>query len=54
MRHLTRVLWPRVVRLFQRMLSIAVEVDRSPNCSTNKIADVVFPYLVNIPLRSQR
>ncbi|XP_067391649.1 SUMO-interacting motif-containing protein 1 isoform X2 [Emydura macquarii macquarii] len=44
----------KVVMLFQRMLSIAVEVDRSPNCSTNKIADVVFPYLVNIPLRSQR
>uniref|UniRef100_A0A8C3IDJ5 SUMO interacting motifs containing 1 n=1 Tax=Chrysemys picta bellii TaxID=8478 RepID=A0A8C3IDJ5_CHRPI len=51
---LTLVLWPRVVVLLQRMLSIAVEVDRSPNCSTNKIADVIFPYLVNIPLRSQR
>uniref|UniRef100_A0A8C8RZL9 SUMO interacting motifs containing 1 n=1 Tax=Pelusios castaneus TaxID=367368 RepID=A0A8C8RZL9_9SAUR len=44
----------KVVRLLQRMLAVAVEVDRSPNCSTNKIADVVFPYLVNIPLRSQR
>ncbi|XP_030429892.1 SUMO-interacting motif-containing protein 1 isoform X2 [Gopherus evgoodei] len=44
----------KVVLLLQRMLSIAVEVDRSPNCSTNKIADVIFPYLVNIPLRSQR
>uniref|UniRef100_A0A8C0IZX5 SUMO interacting motifs containing 1 n=1 Tax=Chelonoidis abingdonii TaxID=106734 RepID=A0A8C0IZX5_CHEAB len=51
---LTLVLWPRVVLLLQRMLSIAVEVDRSPNCSTNKIADVIFPYLMNIPLRSQR
>uniref|UniRef100_A0A8C4W2P3 SUMO-interacting motif-containing protein 1 n=1 Tax=Gopherus evgoodei TaxID=1825980 RepID=A0A8C4W2P3_9SAUR len=51
---LTLVLWHRVVLLLQRMLSIAVEVDRSPNCSTNKIADVIFPYLVNIPLRSQR
>ncbi|XP_034634376.1 SUMO-interacting motif-containing protein 1 isoform X1 [Trachemys scripta elegans] len=44
----------KVVVLLQRMLSIAVEVDRSPNCSANKIADVIFPYLVNIPLRSQR
>ncbi|KAH1166530.1 SUMO-interacting motif-containing protein 1 isoform X2 [Mauremys mutica] len=44
----------KVVLLLQRMLSIAVEVDRSPNCSSNKIADVIFPYLVNIPLRSQR
>uniref|UniRef100_A0A8C3TF49 SUMO interacting motifs containing 1 n=1 Tax=Chelydra serpentina TaxID=8475 RepID=A0A8C3TF49_CHESE len=51
---LTLILWPRVVLLLQRMLSIAVEVDRSPNCSTNKIANVIFPYLVNIPLRSQR
>ncbi|XP_074816289.1 SUMO-interacting motif-containing protein 1 isoform X1 [Natator depressus] len=44
----------KVVLLLQRMLSIAVEVDRSPNCSTNKIANVIFLYLVNIPLRSQR
>nr|XP_014424875.1 LOW QUALITY PROTEIN: SUMO-interacting motif-containing protein 1 [Pelodiscus sinensis] len=28
--------------------------DMSPNCSTNKMAEVVFPYVVNIPLRSQR
>ncbi|NWI17089.1 SIMC1 protein, partial [Crypturellus soui] len=38
----------------QRMLSIAVEVDRSPNCSSCKIADVIFPFILNIPLRSQR
>ncbi|KAM9129770.1 SUMO-interacting motif-containing protein 1 [Pangshura tecta] len=44
----------RVVLLLQRMLSIAVEVDGSPNCSTNKIADVIFRHLINIPLRSQR
>uniref|UniRef100_A0A8D0FXP2 SUMO interacting motifs containing 1 n=1 Tax=Strix occidentalis caurina TaxID=311401 RepID=A0A8D0FXP2_STROC len=37
-----------------RMLSIAVEVDRSPNCSSCKIADVIFPFILNIPLRSQR
>ncbi|XP_075756794.1 SUMO-interacting motif-containing protein 1 [Pelodiscus sinensis] len=42
------------VLLLQRMLAVAVEVDMSPNCSTNKMAEVVFPYVVNIPLRSQR
>ncbi|NXK90960.1 SIMC1 protein, partial [Formicarius rufipectus] len=38
----------------QRMLSIAVEVDRSPTCSSRKIADEIFPFILNIPLRSQR
>ncbi|NXX12151.1 SIMC1 protein, partial [Podargus strigoides] len=38
----------------QRMLSMAVEVDKSPNCSSCKIADVLFPFILNIPLRSQR
>ncbi|NXI39620.1 SIMC1 protein, partial [Galbula dea] len=38
----------------QRMLSIAVEVDKSPNCSSCKIANVIFPFILNIPLRSQR
>ncbi|NXY89733.1 SIMC1 protein, partial [Alcedo cyanopectus] len=38
----------------QRMLSIAVEVDKSPNCNSCKIADVLFPFIWNIPLRSQR
>ncbi|NXJ04295.1 SIMC1 protein, partial [Odontophorus gujanensis] len=38
----------------QRMLSFAVEVDRSPNCSSCKIADVIFPFILNIPVRSQR
>ncbi|NWW51667.1 SIMC1 protein, partial [Pedionomus torquatus] len=38
----------------QRMLSISVEVDKSPNCSSCKIADVIFPFILNIPLRSQR
>ncbi|NWW93449.1 SIMC1 protein, partial [Rhynochetos jubatus] len=38
----------------QRMLAIAVEVDKSPNCSSCKIADVIFPFILNIPLRSQR
>ncbi|NXP74253.1 SIMC1 protein, partial [Ramphastos sulfuratus] len=38
----------------QRMLSIAVEVDKSPKCSSCKIADVMFPFILNIPLRSQR
>ncbi|NXF36005.1 SIMC1 protein, partial [Nyctibius bracteatus] len=38
----------------QRMLSIAVEVDKSPNCSSCKIADMIFPFILNIPRRSQR
>ncbi|NWV70671.1 SIMC1 protein, partial [Malurus elegans] len=38
----------------QRMLSIAVEVDRSPTCSSRKIADDIFLFILNIPLRSQR
>ncbi|NXN89475.1 SIMC1 protein, partial [Bombycilla garrulus] len=38
----------------QRMLSMAVEVDRSPTCSSRKIADDIFPFILNIPQRSQR
>ncbi|XP_027498942.1 SUMO-interacting motif-containing protein 1 isoform X3 [Corapipo altera] len=44
----------KVMLLLQRMLSIAVEVDRSPTCSSHKIADEIFPFILNIPLRSQR
>uniref|UniRef100_A0A2H6N3W6 SUMO-interacting motif-containing protein 1 n=3 Tax=Micrurus carvalhoi TaxID=3147026 RepID=A0A2H6N3W6_9SAUR len=36
------------------MLSIAVEVDKSPNCNATKIADVIFASLLNIPKRGQR
>ncbi|XP_062977010.1 SUMO-interacting motif-containing protein 1 isoform X2 [Elgaria multicarinata webbii] len=42
------------VALLQRMLSIAVEVDKSPNCSANKIADMMFSEVLNIPKRCQR
>ncbi|NWU89743.1 SIMC1 protein, partial [Upupa epops] len=38
----------------QRMLSLAVEVDKFPNCSSCKIADVIFPFILSIPLRIQR
>ncbi|NXK63117.1 SIMC1 protein, partial [Sylvietta virens] len=38
----------------QRMLSMAVEVDRSPTCSSRKIADDIFLFILNIPLRRQR
>ncbi|NWI78213.1 SIMC1 protein, partial [Dryoscopus gambensis] len=38
----------------QRMLSMAVEVDGSPTCSSRKIAEYIFPFILNIPLRSQR
>ncbi|XP_056358242.1 SUMO-interacting motif-containing protein 1 isoform X3 [Oenanthe melanoleuca] len=44
----------KAMLLLQRMLSMAVEVDRSPTCSSRKIADDVFPFILNIPLRSQR
>ncbi|POI27265.1 hypothetical protein CIB84_008987 [Bambusicola thoracicus] len=44
----------KAMLLLQRMLSFAVEVDRSPNCSSCKIADLLFPFLLNIPVRSQR
>lgn len=47
-------LWFREVALLQRMLSIAVEVDKSPNCNASKIADMVFSSLLNIPKRGQR
>ncbi|XP_032862016.2 SUMO-interacting motif-containing protein 1 [Tyto alba] len=44
----------KAMLLLQRMLSIAVEVDKSPNCSSCKIANAMFPFILNIPLRSQR
>ncbi|XP_035415576.1 SUMO-interacting motif-containing protein 1 isoform X1 [Cygnus atratus] len=44
----------KAMLLLQRMLSMAVEVDKSPNCSSCKIADVIFPFILNIPVRSQR
>ncbi|KAM9185066.1 SUMO-interacting motif-containing protein 1 isoform 1-T1 [Mergus octosetaceus] len=40
--------------LLQRMLSMAVEVDRAPNCNSCKIANLIFPFILNIPVRSQR
>ncbi|XP_030068047.1 SUMO-interacting motif-containing protein 1 isoform X2 [Microcaecilia unicolor] len=43
-----------MVCLLQRMLSIAVEVDKSPTCSSAKIADTLFPVFLSIPKRSQR
>ncbi|XP_043844047.1 SUMO-interacting motif-containing protein 1 isoform X3 [Dromiciops gliroides] len=38
----------------QRMLSLAVEVDRTPTCSSNKIAEMMFGFVLHIPERSQR
>ncbi|XP_055291411.1 SUMO-interacting motif-containing protein 1 isoform X2 [Moschus berezovskii] len=43
-----------VVCQLQRMLSIAVEVDRTPTCSSNKIAEMMFGFVLDIPERSQR
>uniref|UniRef100_A0A8C3NXE5 SUMO interacting motifs containing 1 n=1 Tax=Cyanoderma ruficeps TaxID=181631 RepID=A0A8C3NXE5_9PASS len=44
----------KTMLLLQRMLSMAVEVDRSPTCSSRKIADDIFLFILHIPLRSQR
>ncbi|XP_074148271.1 SUMO-interacting motif-containing protein 1 [Sminthopsis crassicaudata] len=43
-----------VILHLQRMLSLAVEVDRTPTCSSNKIAEMMFGFVLNIPERSQR
>ncbi|XP_053573055.1 SUMO-interacting motif-containing protein 1 isoform X2 [Bombina bombina] len=44
----------KVTCLLQRMLSIAVEVDQSPTCSSNKIAGFMFTYVLSINSRHQR
>ncbi|KAM4892617.1 SUMO-interacting motif-containing protein 1 isoform 2-T2 [Sylvia borin] len=44
----------KTMLLLQRMLSMAVEVDRSPTCSSRKIADDIFLFILHIPQRSQR
>ncbi|XP_036095639.1 SUMO-interacting motif-containing protein 1 [Molossus molossus] len=51
---LTRNTTQVVVCQLQRMLSIAVEVDRTPTCSSNKIAEMMFGFVLDIPERSQR
>ncbi|XP_042195775.1 SUMO-interacting motif-containing protein 1 isoform X2 [Callorhinchus milii] len=45
---------PRITCLLQRMLTLAVEVDRSPTCSSNKIAEALFQHLLYISKRSHR
>ncbi|XP_052585049.1 SUMO-interacting motif-containing protein 1 isoform X1 [Peromyscus californicus insignis] len=52
--NLTRNTNQLVVCQLQRMLSIAVEVDRTPTCSSNKIAEMMFGFVLDIPERSQR
>ncbi|XP_072447014.1 SUMO-interacting motif-containing protein 1 isoform X1 [Chiloscyllium punctatum] len=44
----------RVICLLQKMLTLAVEVDRSPVCSSNKIAEAMFQHFLYISKRSQR
>ncbi|XP_028909175.1 SUMO-interacting motif-containing protein 1 [Ornithorhynchus anatinus] len=44
----------QVVCCLQRMLSMAVEVDRSPTCSSAKIANKMFDAVLAIPERGQR
>ncbi|XP_045140510.1 SUMO-interacting motif-containing protein 1 isoform X1 [Echinops telfairi] len=43
-----------IVCQLQRMLSISVEVDRTPTCSSNKIAEMMFGRVLDIPERRQR
>ncbi|GAB1298202.1 SUMO-interacting motif-containing protein 1 [Apodemus speciosus] len=52
--NLTRNTNQLIVCQLQRMLSIAVEVDRTPTCSSNKIAEMMFGFVLDIPERSQR
>ncbi|TNN64800.1 CCR4-NOT transcription complex subunit 6 [Liparis tanakae] len=45
----------RMVSIFQRMLSLALEVDRSPALNSAKLSQELFHMLIsNIPLRAQR
>ncbi|XP_040200402.1 SUMO-interacting motif-containing protein 1 isoform X2 [Rana temporaria] len=44
----------RVVFLLQRMLTIAVEVDDLPVTNSNRIADLLFPYVIVLKTRQQR
>lgn len=45
----------RMVSIFQRMLSLALEVDRSPALSSAKLSQELFHMLIgNIPLRAHR
>ncbi|XP_054453046.1 SUMO-interacting motif-containing protein 1 isoform X2 [Anoplopoma fimbria] len=45
----------RMVSIFQRMLSLALEVDRSPALSSGKLSQELFHMLIsNIPLRAHR
>ncbi|XP_018107689.1 SUMO-interacting motif-containing protein 1 isoform X2 [Xenopus laevis] len=44
----------RIICLLQRMLSIAVEVDLSPFCTSTKIAVFVFPYVICLTTRHER
>ncbi|XP_035971611.2 SUMO-interacting motif-containing protein 1 isoform X1 [Halichoerus grypus] len=52
--NLTKNTHQLIVCQLQRMLSIAVEVDRTPTCSSNKIAEMMFGFVLDIPERSQR
>uniref|UniRef100_A0A8C5N206 SUMO-interacting motif-containing protein 1 n=1 Tax=Leptobrachium leishanense TaxID=445787 RepID=A0A8C5N206_9ANUR len=44
----------REVPLLQRMLSIAVDLDNSPACSSNRIADYIFPFVIAMETRPER
>ncbi|XP_072257093.1 SUMO-interacting motif-containing protein 1 isoform X2 [Pyxicephalus adspersus] len=44
----------RIVFLLQRMLSIAVEVDNLPVINSNRIAELLFPYVIVLKTKQQR
>ncbi|MGH0118284.1 UNVERIFIED_CONTAM: hypothetical protein FKN15_049305 [Acipenser sinensis] len=43
----------RVVCLLQKMLALAVEVDRSPTCSSNKLSEEMFQFFFGSALKRQ-
>ncbi|KAG8439318.1 hypothetical protein GDO86_005515 [Hymenochirus boettgeri] len=44
----------RVICLLQRMLSIAVEVDKSPSLNSSRIAEFIFPYVICLATSHRR
>uniref|UniRef100_A0A7N4PGU0 SUMO interacting motifs containing 1 n=1 Tax=Sarcophilus harrisii TaxID=9305 RepID=A0A7N4PGU0_SARHA len=43
-----------VILYLQKFLAMAVEVDRTPTCTSSRIAEMLFGFVLNIPERSQR
>ncbi|KAL2077260.1 hypothetical protein ACEWY4_026764 [Coilia grayii] len=43
-----------MVTIFQKMLVLALEVDRTPTCSSNKLSQELFHVIISSPKREQR